>query len=173
MREHHESISARHCEPTGPARSGWPDDRLREAIQLGAGELDCFVASLLAMTAHFSSSPFSRRKKNEGERMRRKVSAANWRFPRRMTFTQWRRVPYRQKHWLIAQAQCDLLGYWRGCADRRCRRKRHCRSPHPCYWDHKAEMSDAQRAHADAVCKPLRDLMDIGSSRGAEGLWLF
>ena len=25
---------SRHCEPTGPARSGRPDDRLREAIQL-------------------------------------------------------------------------------------------------------------------------------------------
>jgi hypothetical protein len=29
-----DSISwARHCEPTGPARSGRPDDKLREAIQ--------------------------------------------------------------------------------------------------------------------------------------------
>jgi len=42
----------RHCEePTGPARSGWPDDKLRdEAIQeLPQAALDCFVASL-AMT---------------------------------------------------------------------------------------------------------------------------
>jgi hypothetical protein len=52
---------ARHCEePTGPARSGRPDDRLRdEAIQRGAAEpvspcyvryteLDCFAS--LAMT---------------------------------------------------------------------------------------------------------------------------
>ena len=38
-----------HCEPTGPARSGRPDDRLREAIQRAA-KLDCFVALLLAMT---------------------------------------------------------------------------------------------------------------------------
>ena len=41
----------RHCEPTGPARSGRPDDRLREAIQSTWPVLDCFVASLLAMTA--------------------------------------------------------------------------------------------------------------------------
>jgi hypothetical protein len=41
----------RHCEPTGPARSGRPDDKLREAIQFCTTVLDCFVASLLAMTA--------------------------------------------------------------------------------------------------------------------------
>jgi hypothetical protein len=51
MRRHRENdVVLRHCEPTGPARSGRPDDRLREAIQLNAEELDCFVASLLAMT---------------------------------------------------------------------------------------------------------------------------
>ena len=37
---------SRHREPTGPARSGRPDDKLREAIQGGAGEnLDRFVAA--------------------------------------------------------------------------------------------------------------------------------
>jgi tripartite-type tricarboxylate transporter receptor subunit TctC len=40
----------RHCEPTGPARSGRPDDRLREAIQCRGAVLDCFIAALLAMT---------------------------------------------------------------------------------------------------------------------------
>jgi len=40
----------RHCEPTGPARSGRPDDRLHEAIQRAPQLLDCFVASLIAMT---------------------------------------------------------------------------------------------------------------------------
>jgi len=40
----------RHCEPTGPARSGQPDDKLREAILRRLVALDCFVASLLAMT---------------------------------------------------------------------------------------------------------------------------
>jgi hypothetical protein len=38
-----------HCEPTGPARSGRPDDKHSEAIQ-PYREVDCFVASLLAMT---------------------------------------------------------------------------------------------------------------------------
>ena len=105
--------------------------------------------------------------------MRRKVAAANWKYPRRMTFTQWRRVPYRRKHRIIAQAQCDLLGYWQDCAKARCRRARSCLFPHPCYWDHKRQMSDAERAQADAACKPLRALMSIGSSKGSEGQWLF
>jgi hypothetical protein len=105
--------------------------------------------------------------------VRRKVSAANWKYPRRRTFTQWRRIPYRKKHAIIAQAQCTLLGYWRDCAKSRCRRARSCLFPHPYYWDHKHQMSDAERARADAVCEPLRDLMYIGSRRGSEGLSLF
>jgi hypothetical protein len=32
-------------EPTGPARSGRPDDKLRETIQSSLTILDCFVAS--------------------------------------------------------------------------------------------------------------------------------
>src|SRR5208282_960344 len=32
-RADHGRMILRHCEPTGPARSGRPDDRLREAIQ--------------------------------------------------------------------------------------------------------------------------------------------
>jgi hypothetical protein len=90
-----------------------------------------------------------------------------------MTFTQWRRVPYRRKHWLIAQAQCDLLSHWHDCAKPRCRRARSCLFPQPCYWDHKRQMSAAELAQADAACKPLRELMSIGSSKGSEGLWLF
>src|SRR5882724_7484260 len=46
----------RHCEPTGPA-AGRPDDRLREAIQCRGKSLDCFVATLLAMTGAFTPSP--------------------------------------------------------------------------------------------------------------------
>lgn len=105
--------------------------------------------------------------------MRRKVGAADWRYPRRMTLTQWRRTPYRQKHMIVAQAQCDLLGYWRDCNKARCRRARSCVFPHPCYWERKAKLSDAERARMDALCKPLRALMRFGSTRGSEGLWLF
>jgi hypothetical protein len=52
--------------------------------------------------------------------MRRKVSAADWSFPRRMTFRQWRALPYRYRHAYLAQAKCNLLGYWRDCAKLRC-----------------------------------------------------
>ena len=39
------NIRRRHCEPTGPARSGRPNARLREAIERPRIEdLDCFVA---------------------------------------------------------------------------------------------------------------------------------
>jgi hypothetical protein len=41
----------RHCELTGP-RGARPDDRLREEIHAAtSGNVDCFVALLLAMTA--------------------------------------------------------------------------------------------------------------------------
>jgi hypothetical protein len=41
----------RHCEPTDPREVARSDDRLREAIRrLETPTLDCFVASLLAMT---------------------------------------------------------------------------------------------------------------------------
>jgi hypothetical protein len=50
----------RRCEPTDP-REARPDDRLREAIQSHAKILDCFVASLLAMTANtFAFAALSR-----------------------------------------------------------------------------------------------------------------
>jgi hypothetical protein len=54
--------------------------------------------------------------------MRRKVMARDWRFPRRMTRKQWSVLPYAERHAYVAQAQCDLLGYWRDCATARCRR---------------------------------------------------
>ena len=49
--------------------------------------------------------------------MRRKVTARDWRFPRRMTRKQWSVLPYAERHADVAQAQCDLLGYWRDCAN--------------------------------------------------------
>jgi hypothetical protein len=105
--------------------------------------------------------------------VRRKVSAADWRFPLRMTFTQWRRLPYRYRHAYLAQAQCTLLGYWRDCAKRRCRRAQRCLFPDPCYWDRKSAMPAAEWAKADAACRPLRELLNIGSMKRSEGLWLF
>jgi hypothetical protein len=48
--------------------------------------------------------------------MRRKVTAWGWRFPLRMTRKQWSMLPYAERHTYVAQAQCNLLGYWRDCA---------------------------------------------------------
>jgi hypothetical protein len=92
--------------------------------------------------------------------MRRKVTARDWRFPLRMTRKQWSMLPYAERHAYVAQAQCNLLAYWRDCANARCRRARCCLFPHP--W-----------AKADAVCRPLRALLSIGTLKGSEGLWLF
>jgi hypothetical protein len=105
--------------------------------------------------------------------MRRKVGRKDWQFPRRMTFTQWRRLPYRHRHWYLAQMQCTLLGYWRDCAKPRCHRARKCLYPDPCYWNRKQAMPAADWAKAEAACRPLRDLLGVGSTKGAEGLWLF
>jgi hypothetical protein len=105
--------------------------------------------------------------------MRRKVSAAEWRFPMRMTRRQWSLLSYPYRHALVAQAQCTLLRFWRDCKNARCRRAQHCLFPQPCYWDRKQAMSPAQWAKAEAACRPLRMLLSMGSRKGAEGLWLF
>ncbi|HUZ30977.1 MAG TPA: hypothetical protein VMV19_02540 [Xanthobacteraceae bacterium] len=105
--------------------------------------------------------------------VRRKVSAANWRFPRRMTRTQWQRLPVRRRHAYLAQAQCTLLGYWKDCHTRHCRRAHRCLFPHPCYWDRKRATPPVEWAKAEARCRPLRELFAIGSMKGSEGLWLF
>jgi len=49
--------ASRHCEPTDPREVARSDDRLREAIQVRRFRLDCFVASLLAMTILLSAAP--------------------------------------------------------------------------------------------------------------------
>ena len=102
--------------------------------------------------------------------MRRKLSAPEWRFRRRMTFKQWSVLPYRA---YLAQAQCTLLEYWRDCANARCRRAHRCLVPYPCYWERKQAMPPADWARAEGVCRPLRTLLSLGSLKGSEGLWLF
>jgi hypothetical protein len=105
--------------------------------------------------------------------MRRKVSAAEWRFPFRMTRKEWSMVSYPQRHALVAQAMCTLLGYFRECKNARCRRARVRLVPQPCYWDRKFAMPPEQWAKAEKRCKPVRELLAIGSGKGSEGLWLF
>ena len=105
--------------------------------------------------------------------MRRKVSAPDWRFPRRMTRKEWSMLPYPWRHAYVAHAQCNLLGFWRDCKNARCRRARRCAEPGSCYWQRKQAMAPEQWAKADAACRRLRALLAVGSLKGSEGLWLF
>jgi hypothetical protein len=55
-------------------------------------------------------------------------------FPGRLTLEEWLVVPFLERRDLIARAQCDLLGSFRYCAKKRCRRMRTCcgGDPHDC-----------------------------------------
>ena len=55
-------------------------------------------------------------------------------FPGRMTYTQWKRTPFRQKHRILEiTLNTRVFRYWRDCEDARCRRARACQD-HECYW---------------------------------------
>jgi len=47
-------------------------------------------------------------------------------FPGRLTLEQWLARPLRARTDLVRRAQCDLLGSFRFCADKRCLRERTC-----------------------------------------------
>jgi hypothetical protein len=93
-------------------------------------------------------------------------------YPQRMTYTQWRRTPFRLKHRLIGLMINDAFGYWRTCADARCRRARHCQD-YECYWRRLQELSDEERSRVRRAAEPLAKLLWIGSSKGSEGRWLY
>ena len=145
---------------------------MRSMVEGACGALSLAVRPT-PLPPPFGRSPFPASRGRMGEFMRRKLSAADWRLPRRMTFTQWSLLPYRERHTYLAQAQCTLLEYWRDCAKARCRRAQRCLVPYPCYWERKQAMTAAEWAEAEAACRPLRALLSLGSLKGAEGLWLF
>jgi hypothetical protein len=94
-------------------------------------------------------------------------------YPQGMTYTQWRDTPYRIKHRLIGLAINDQFGFWKTCADRRCRRARLCQD-YQCYWRrwHALKTSDdvlAMRSRA----QPLAKLLNIGPSKNTRNLWLY
>jgi hypothetical protein len=47
-------------------------------------------------------------------------------YPFGMTYTQWRRMPFRTRHRLIGLMINNRFRHWRSCADARCRRARAC-----------------------------------------------
>ena len=56
-------------------------------------------------------------------------------FPGRLTLEEWLTVPHLRRVTLIWRAQNDLLGSFRSCANKRCRRERTCcgDDPQACY----------------------------------------
>jgi hypothetical protein len=52
-------------------------------------------------------------------------------FPGRLTLEEWMALPDRKRMNLIFRAQCDLLGSFRFCARKPCRRKRTCCGDNP------------------------------------------
>jgi hypothetical protein len=85
-----------------------------------------------------------------------------------MTFTEWRRTPFRIRHRLIGVWINDRFRHWRSCADPRCRRARSCQD-HACYWRRLATMSFDEQMRVRKAAEPLAKLLWIGSSLGSEG----
>jgi len=52
-------------------------------------------------------------------------------FPGRLTLEEWLVIPWGERIALIARAQADLLGSFRYCTDKPCRRHRRCVSDDP------------------------------------------
>ena len=52
-------------------------------------------------------------------------------FPGRLTLEEWLAVPWRKRIPMIWRAQADLLGSFRFCAKKRCRRERRCYGEDP------------------------------------------
>jgi hypothetical protein len=91
-------------------------------------------------------------------------------FPGRMTYTQWLRTPFRQKHRLLGLTlNTRVFRYWRDCDDVRCRRARSCQD-HECYWRRLSKLPNTDevsrvRKRAESWTWLLRE----GSSKGSEG----
>jgi hypothetical protein len=89
-------------------------------------------------------------------------------YPARMSLSQWRRTPFRIKHRLVGLALNDRFGYWRSCADARCRRARGCQD-YTCYWRRLDALSLEEKRRRRDAAAPLAKLLWIGSSKGSQG----
>jgi hypothetical protein len=82
-------------------------------------------------------------------------------YPGRRTFQQWQRLSYQERNAWVTQEKCDLLGLWKTCRKRRCRRDRTCRgSQFDCFWQHRATLQPAEVRAADAKCAPIDALLN-------------
>ena len=93
-------------------------------------------------------------------------------YPQGMSYTKWRRAPWRIKHRLVGVAINNRFGYWRTCADARSRRARSCQD-YACYWRRPQQLPFAEQMCVREAAAPMAKLLSIGSTRGAEGQKLF
>jgi hypothetical protein len=100
-------------------------------------------------------------RENKGTPMKKK-------FPGRMSFTQWKRTPYRKKHRLVGIAINNRFRYWRDCPDARCRRARCCQD-YLCYWRRLQDLPHEERMRVRTRAEPWAKLLRFGSSKGSEG----
>jgi len=93
-------------------------------------------------------------------------------YPQGMTYTQWRRTPWRVKYRLVGVVLNNSFSYWRDCADRRCRRARGCQD-YQCYWRRLNKLPFDEQMRVRKAAAPVADLLLIGSTWGSEGRPLF
>ena len=91
-------------------------------------------------------------------------------FPGRMTYTQWKRTPFRQKHRLLGLTlNTRVFRYWRDCDDARCRRARTCQD-HECYWRRLQKLPNTDEvSRVRKKAESWTWLLWQGSSKGSEG----
>lgn len=93
-------------------------------------------------------------------------------YPQGMTYTQWRRTPFRVRHRLVGRAINDRFGYWRSCADARCRRARACQD-YTCYWRRLQDKPFDEQMRIRTAAAPLAKILWIGCNKGSEGRPLY
>jgi hypothetical protein len=93
-------------------------------------------------------------------------------YPGGMTLTQWRRLPFMARHRLVGLTLNAQFGYWRSCADARCRRARTCQD-YTCYWRRMRPLSHEEMMRVRGLAEPLEKILWIGSRKGSQGRPLF
>ena len=82
-------------------------------------------------------------------------------YPGRLTREEWRALPRAQRHDLARRGQCDVLGSFRFCTNKRCLRARSCRGdPNACYlklWRLQKKKPKTLRSRCDKFAALLRD----------------
>jgi hypothetical protein len=94
------------------------------------------------------------------------------RYPGGMSYTEWKRTPFRVRHRLVGFAINNMLRYWQSCMNANCRRARACQN-FACYWRRLQELSFEDAAQVRKRVEPLAKLLSIGCTKGAEGRPLY